>query len=60
MEEHGDCHKTGRALVRVDPAYFRPPEVDLLIGNPAKARGQPIPPSPVLAALAAEGAPHDG
>ena len=29
-----------RVLVRVDPQYFRPTEVDLLIGNPAKARKQ--------------------
>ena len=29
---------TGRAVVRVDPSYFRPTEVDLLIGNPAKAK----------------------
>lgn len=27
-----------RVLVRVDPKYFRPTEVDLLIGNPAKAK----------------------
>lgn len=26
-----------RVLVRVDPKYFRPTEVDILIGNPAKA-----------------------
>ena len=36
--EVGTCRATGRALVRVDPRYFRPTEVDLLIGNPAKAR----------------------
>jgi len=30
--------RDGRVLVEVDPAYFRPTEVDLLIGNPAKAR----------------------
>jgi len=36
--EHGICRQTGRTLVRVDPTYFRPTEVDLLIGNPAKAR----------------------
>jgi GDPmannose 4,6-dehydratase len=29
---------TGRVLVEVDPRYFRPTEVDLLIGDPAKAR----------------------
>ncbi|MBC6442319.1 MAG: GDP-mannose 4,6-dehydratase [Rhodobacteraceae bacterium] len=28
----------GRCLVEVDPRYFRPTEVDLLIGDPAKAR----------------------
>ena len=30
--------KTGRVVVRIDPRYFRPTEVDLLIGDPAKAR----------------------
>lgn len=39
-EEHGVCRATGRTLVRVDPTYFRPTEVDLLIGNPAKARAK--------------------
>jgi len=29
--------KTGRVLVEVDPRYFRPTEVDLLIGDPSKA-----------------------
>ena len=38
VEEVGTCRATGRALVRVDPTYFRPTEVDLLIGNPAKAK----------------------
>ncbi|KAF9045424.1 GDP-mannose 4,6-dehydratase [Panaeolus papilionaceus] len=28
---------TGKIVVRVDPKYFRPAEVDLLLGNPAKA-----------------------
>lgn len=28
----------GRARVRVNPAFFRPAEVDLLVGSPAKAR----------------------
>ena len=27
-----------RVLVRIDPKYFRPTEVDILIGNPAKAK----------------------
>lgn len=38
VDEQGVCAETGRTLVRVDPRYFRPTEVDLLIGNPAKAR----------------------
>ncbi len=37
VEETGVCTKTGKTLVKVDPRYFRPTEVDLLIGNPAKA-----------------------
>jgi GDPmannose 4,6-dehydratase len=28
---------TGRVLVRVNPKYYRPAEVDLLIGDPSKA-----------------------
>ena len=27
-------------MVRVDPKYFRPTEVDILIGNPAKAKAK--------------------
>jgi GDPmannose 4,6-dehydratase len=29
---------TGKTLVRVNPKFYRPAEVDLLIGNPAKAK----------------------
>src|SRR5690606_26446195 len=29
--------KLGQTVVKVDPAYFRPTEVDLLIGDPSKA-----------------------
>ncbi|MBA3054081.1 MAG: GDP-mannose 4,6-dehydratase [Sphingomonadales bacterium] len=36
-DEQGYCRKTGRCLVEIDPRYFRPTEVDLLIGDPAKA-----------------------
>jgi GDPmannose 4,6-dehydratase len=32
--------QTGRVLVEVDPRYFRPTEVDLLIGNPSKAHSK--------------------
>ncbi|MFM7784845.1 MAG: GDP-mannose 4,6-dehydratase, partial [Gammaproteobacteria bacterium] len=28
----------GRILVRVDPRYFRPAEVDTLLGDPGRAR----------------------
>ena len=37
VDEIGRCRKSGRILVKIDPRYFRPTEVDLLIGNPAKA-----------------------
>jgi GDPmannose 4,6-dehydratase len=36
--EYGLCRKTGRTLVRVDPSYFRPTEVNILLGDPTKAR----------------------
>ncbi|MBV5340424.1 MAG: GDP-mannose 4,6-dehydratase [Deltaproteobacteria bacterium] len=39
-EEMGIDTQTGRALIRIDPKYFRPAEVDLLLGNPAKAKKQ--------------------
>ncbi|MEN2785420.1 GDP-mannose 4,6-dehydratase [Sphingomonas qilianensis] len=38
VDEVGKCRTTGRALVEVDPRYFRPTEVDLLIGDPSKAK----------------------
>lgn len=38
VEEKGICADTGRVYVEVDPRYFRPTEVDLLIGDPAKAK----------------------
>jgi GDPmannose 4,6-dehydratase len=37
IDEAGHDITTGRCLVQVDPRYFRPTEVDLLLGNPAKA-----------------------
>ncbi|MFM7728779.1 MAG: GDP-mannose 4,6-dehydratase [Flavobacteriales bacterium] len=37
VEEKAFDAKTGKALIEIDPKYFRPTEVDLLIGNPAKA-----------------------
>jgi GDPmannose 4,6-dehydratase len=38
VNEKGINSKTGDVLVEVDPQYFRPTEVDLLIGDPTKAR----------------------
>jgi GDPmannose 4,6-dehydratase len=38
VDECGLCKKTRRTLVRIDPRYFRPTEVEILLGNPAKAR----------------------
>jgi len=38
VRETGRCTKTGKTLVRVDPGYFRPAEVDLLLGDPTKAK----------------------
>ncbi len=37
VDEVGYDKKTGRKLVFVDPTYFRPSEVDLLIADPTKA-----------------------
>jgi GDPmannose 4,6-dehydratase len=38
IDEHGVDARTGRTIVRVDPRYFRPTEVDTLLGDAAKAR----------------------
>lgn len=40
VEETGHDRETGQLLVAVDPAYFRPTEVDLLLGDPSKARAR--------------------
>ncbi len=37
-DEKGTDRKTGRVLIEVDPEYFRPTEVDLLIGDYTKAK----------------------
>jgi GDPmannose 4,6-dehydratase len=36
-DESGYCRRTGEVLVALDAAYRRPTEVDLLLGDPAKA-----------------------
>lgn len=38
VEEKGIDVATGRVLVEVDPKYFRPAEVEQLLGDPTKAR----------------------
>src|SRR3546814_18670237 len=48
IDERGDCAETGKTLVQVDPRYFRPTEVDILLGHPAKQNsklGRPHRPS---------------
>jgi len=37
ISEKGKDAVTGNVLVEIDPRYFRPAEVDLLIGDPSKA-----------------------
>jgi GDPmannose 4,6-dehydratase len=39
IDEKG-VDQTGRVLVEIDPRYFRPTEVEILIGNPAKAHNK--------------------
>jgi len=36
--ETARCANSGKTLVRVSPKFYRPAEVDLLIGNPEKAK----------------------
>ncbi len=38
VDEKGIDRKTGKVLVEVDPKYFRPAEVEQLLGDPTKAR----------------------
>jgi len=38
LHEKGIDESNGKILVEVDQRYFRPTEVDILIGNPAKAK----------------------
>jgi GDPmannose 4,6-dehydratase len=38
VDETGIDAKSGQILVEIDPRYFRPTEVDLLLGDPGKAR----------------------
>lgn len=38
MDEVGIDMTTGKTVIRIDPRYFRPAEVEQLLGNPAKAK----------------------
>lgn len=38
LDEKGILKSSGKEVVTIDPKYFRPTEVDLLIGDPAKAK----------------------
>jgi GDPmannose 4,6-dehydratase len=40
LDEVGIDAKSGEVLVQIDPRYFRPTEVDALIGDPRKANQQ--------------------
>ena len=40
VDEKGFDATTGKILVEIDPRYFRPTEVELLIGDPAKAKAK--------------------
>jgi GDPmannose 4,6-dehydratase len=37
-EEIGICEQTSKVVIRIDPQYYRPTEVDLLLGDSSKAR----------------------
>ncbi len=37
-EEKGICTKTAKVLIEIDPEYFRPSEVDSLLGDPSQAQ----------------------
>lgn len=38
VDEKGIDTATGRVIVEIDPKYFRPTEVDILLGDPTKAK----------------------
>jgi GDPmannose 4,6-dehydratase len=40
VEERGIDAKTGRTVVRIDPEYFRPAEVQTLLGDPSRAEAE--------------------
>jgi GDPmannose 4,6-dehydratase len=38
IKEKGIDDNTGKVVIEVDPRYFRPTEVELLLGDPTKAK----------------------
>ena len=40
VEEKGFDKATGKVVVQVDSLYFRPTEVDILLGDPSKVRAR--------------------
>ena len=36
--ERGICRQTGKTVIEISPRYYRPTEVDFLLGDPAKAK----------------------
>ncbi|HJU08958.1 MAG TPA: GDP-mannose 4,6-dehydratase [Rhodanobacteraceae bacterium] len=40
MHETGVCSQSGKTVVRINPRYYRPAEVELLIGDPSKAAAE--------------------
>ncbi len=40
VDEQGVDRRSGKTLIRINPRFYRPAEVDLLIGNPAKAKAK--------------------
>ena len=40
LNEKGIDTRTGNEIIRINPAYYRPAEVDLLIGDPSKAKDE--------------------
>ena len=40
ISEEGVCASSGKVRVRINPKFYRPAEVELLIGDPAKAKAE--------------------
>jgi GDPmannose 4,6-dehydratase len=40
LDEQGIDTRTGKVIVEIDPRYFRPTEVDTLLGDPSKAKAK--------------------